>query len=209
MAIIYTQTKLDIECCRTPVVAGRIVAQPAKYLTQELIDSGLRVPLKYAEAVDAVLYAEGDEIPEGKDIGDVKIPAIEAVDPPEGKSLGDIILPIKEEMPLGGLLWPEITEDEATEGFTVPAEQYMTHLNVEYTGVDDDTGISATVSERICLTPPDLAVEEDFVSFSEVTEAWVNSRVAKWYTDADVARNIAEQIEDKKADAVAVANPWE
>lgn len=181
MAIIYTQTKLDIECCPTAVVAGRIVAQPAKYLTQEIIDSGIRVPLKYTEE---------DELP-------------------AGKSVGDIIVPIKEEMPLGGLMWPEITEDEATEGFTVPAQQYMTHLNVEYTGVDDDTGFSATISDRIFLTPPELAVEEDFVSFSEVTEAWVNARVAKWYTDADVARNISEQIEDKKAEAIVVAKPWE
>ena len=128
---------------------------------------------------------------------------------PVGKSVGDIILPIKEEMPLGGLMWPEITEDEATEGFTVPAQQYMTHLNVEYTGTDGDTGISAIKSDRICLTPPDNAVEENFVAFADVTEEWVSARVAKWYTDADVARNISEQIDDKKAEAVAVANPWE
>jgi hypothetical protein len=32
------------------------------------------------EAVDAVLYADGDEIPEGKSVGDVKTPAIDAAD---------------------------------------------------------------------------------------------------------------------------------
>ena len=32
------------------------------------------------EAVDAVLYAEGDEIPEGKNVGDVKTPAVDAAE---------------------------------------------------------------------------------------------------------------------------------
>jgi len=38
------------------------------------------------EAADAVLYAEGDEIPEGKNIGDVKTPAVEAVEAVEAES---------------------------------------------------------------------------------------------------------------------------
>ena len=32
------------------------------------------------EAADAVLYEEGDDIPEGKEVGDVKVPAVEAVE---------------------------------------------------------------------------------------------------------------------------------
>ena len=32
------------------------------------------------EAADAVLYADGDELPEGKSVGDVKTPAVEAQD---------------------------------------------------------------------------------------------------------------------------------
>jgi|3_EtaG_2_1085321.scaffolds.fasta_scaffold70184_2 hypothetical protein len=32
------------------------------------------------EAADAVLYDEGDDIPEGKEVGDVKVPAVEAVE---------------------------------------------------------------------------------------------------------------------------------
>jgi len=39
------------------------------------------------EAVEEVLYVEGDEIPEGKNIGDVKTPAIEGVDAEVYKSL--------------------------------------------------------------------------------------------------------------------------
>ena len=38
------------------------------------------------EAADAVLYVEGDEIPEGKNIGDVKTPAVEAVEAVEAES---------------------------------------------------------------------------------------------------------------------------
>jgi hypothetical protein len=37
------------------------------------------------EAADAVLYVEGDEIPEGKNIGDVKTPAVEAVEAVEAE----------------------------------------------------------------------------------------------------------------------------
>jgi hypothetical protein len=38
------------------------------------------------EAADAVLYVEGDEIPEGENIGDVKTPAVEAVEAVEAAS---------------------------------------------------------------------------------------------------------------------------
>jgi hypothetical protein len=43
--------------------------------------------IEAVEAADAVLYVEGDEIPEGQNIGDVKTPAVEAVEEERFKSL--------------------------------------------------------------------------------------------------------------------------
>ena len=199
MAIIYTRSNLEILCHPEELVVGRREARDAILLTQEHIDDGFQPPLYYTDdddLPDAVLYTEGDAIPEGKDVGDVKIPA---------KKVGDY----KGLMEVGDELHPAITADEATEGFIVPAQQYMTFLNVEYTGTDSDTGLSASYGERVTLKQPDEIAEADFVRFADVTEEWVNARVAQWYSDVEVEQNISQQIEEKKALSVAVAKPWE
>ena len=112
-------------------------------------------------------------------------------------------------MEIGDELAPAISAEDATEGFVVPARQFMTHLNVEYTGTDDDTGVSASFEERVPLTHWDDIVEADFVAFSDVTEAWVNSRVATWVEEVKVEEIIARMIAEKNEEAVTVAKPWE
>ena len=112
-------------------------------------------------------------------------------------------------MDIGDELAPAISAEDATEGFIVPARQFMTHLVVEYTGTDDDTGVSASFQERVPLTHWDAIVEADFVAFADVTEAWVNSRVAKWVEEVKVEEIIARMIAEKNEEAVTVAKPWE
>ena len=112
-------------------------------------------------------------------------------------------------MEIGDELAPAISAEDATEGFTVPARQFMTHLVVEYTGTDDDTGVSASFEERVPLTHWDDIVEADFVAFSDVTEAWVNSRVATWVEEVKVEEIIAQMIAEKNEEAVTVEKPWE
>ena len=80
---------------------------------------------------------------------------------------------------------------------------------VEYTGTDDDTGVSASLEERVPLTHWDDIVEADFVAFSDVTEAWVNSRVATWVEEVKVEEIIARMVAEKNEEAVTVAKPWE
>ncbi len=112
-------------------------------------------------------------------------------------------------MEVGDELAPAISAEDATEGFAVPARQFMTHLVVEYTGTDDDTGVSASLEERVPLTHWDDIVEADFVAFSDVTEAWVNSRVATWVEEVKVEEIIARMVAEKNEEAVTVAKPWE
>ena len=54
----------------------------AENITEAEWTSGkeLRLTSEAVEAVDAVLYVDGDELPEGKSVGDVKTPAVDAVD---------------------------------------------------------------------------------------------------------------------------------
>ena len=199
MAITYTRSKLEILCHPEELVVGRIEARDAILLTKEHIDDGFQPPLYYTDdddLPDAVLYAEGNEIPEGKDVGDVKIPA---------KKVGDY----KGLMQEGDEMFPPIAADEATDGFIVPAQQYMTYLDVEYTGTDSDTGLSASYGERVTLKQSDEIDEADFMQFADVTEEWVDTRVAQWYSDADVERNISQQLGERKALSVAVAKPWD
>ena len=199
MTITYTRTKLEIECYPEELIVGRREARDAVLLTQEQIDNGIQPPAYYTnddELPDAVLYTADDEIPEGNDVGDVKIPA---------KQVGDY----KGPMEVGDELAPAISAEDATEGFTVPARQFMTHLNVEHTGTDSDTGVSASFEERVPLTHWDDIVEADFVAFSDVTEAWVDSRVAKWVEEVKVEEIVARMVAEKNEEAVTVAKPWE
>jgi hypothetical protein len=59
--------------------AGNVIAED---ITEAQWTSGKEPKLvsEAVEAVDAVLYVDGDEIPEGKSVGDVKIPAVEAAE---------------------------------------------------------------------------------------------------------------------------------
>ena len=59
--------------------SGEVIAED---VTEDQWTAGKERTIKTAaiEAADAVLYADGDELPEGKSIGDVKTPAIEAQD---------------------------------------------------------------------------------------------------------------------------------
>ena len=106
-------------------------------------------------------------------------------------------------------MFPAITPDEATEGFIVPAGQFMTHLDVEYTGTDDTTGNSATCEALIPLGYWDDIVEADFVPFSDVTEEWVQAKVTEWYNNFEVEVDISRKIEDLNRNPITVANPWE
>ena len=110
---------------------------------------------------------------------------------------------------IGDELAPAISAEDATEGFTVPAREFMTHLNVTYTGTDSDTGVSASWQERIPLTYWDDIVETEFVPFSEVTEEWINNRVAIWVAEVKVEEIITDLIADKNKEAVSVTKPWE
>ena len=186
MTITYTQTKLDIQCYPEALVVGKREARDAILWTQEHADdTNFEYPPFYAEAV---LYVEGDEIPEGKSVGDVRIPAV------DGPKVGDE-------------MHPAIAE--TTEGFTVDAGQFMTHLIVEYTGTDDATGISATCEGTIPLGHWDDIVESDFVAFADVTEEWVQAKVTEWYNNFEVEVDLTAKINDLNSGPLTVAKPWE
>ena len=190
MAITYTQTRLKIKCYPDELVVGKREARDAILWTQEYFDE---LPEVESESIPAVLYGEGDDIPDGKQVGDIKTDAVELRN---GYRLGDV-------------MFPAITPDEATEGFIVPAGQFMTHLDVEYTGTDDTTGNSATCEALVPLGYWDDIVEADFVPFSDVTEEWVQAKVTEWYNNFEVEVDISRKIEDLNRNPITVANPWE
>jgi len=109
---------------------------------------------------------------------------------------------------VGDEMFPAITADEATVGFTVPAGQFITHIDVEYTGVDDATGVSATCEAQIPLGYPDDIVEADFVAFADVTEEWVQAKVAEWYDNFEVEVDLSRKINDLNNGPLTVAKPW-
>ena len=186
MAITISQTKLEIQCNPEDLVVGRREARDAILWTQDHADdTNFEYPPFY---VEAVLYVEGDEIPEGSSVGDVKIPAVDGVK-------------------VGDEMFPAITE--ATEGFAVPAGQFMTHLDVEYTGTDDTTGVSATCEARIPLGHWDDIVEADFVAFADVTEEWVQAKVTEWYNNFEVEVDLSAKINELNRGPTTVANPWD
>lgn len=185
MTITYTQTKLEIQCHPNDLIVGKRDAREAILWTQEQKDDKDRIgPPFYAEAV---LYVEDDYIPEGSSVGDVKTAATTGVR-------------------VGDEMYPAIAE--TTAGFTVPAGQFMTHINVEYTGVDDVTGRSATCEGNIPLTYWDDMVEADYVAFSDVTEEWVQARVAVWYAEFEVEVDISTKLTFLSAEPMSVAKPW-
>jgi hypothetical protein len=185
MTITYTQTKLEIQCYPEDLVVGKRDARDAILWSQEHKDDEDYIGPPFY--VEAVLYVEGDDIPEGSSVGDVKTPAVEGIR-------------------VGDQMYPAITE--TTAGFTVPAGQFMTHLDVEYTGVDDATGKTATCEAKIPLGYPDDIVEADFTAFADVTEAWVQAKVAVWYADFEVEVDISVKINDQNSGPLSVANPW-
>ena len=190
MSITYTQTRLNIMCYPDELIVGKREARDAVIYTQEFFDD---IPEVESVSIPAVLYGEGDELPDGKEVGDIKTEAIEFRN---GHKLGDV-------------MFPAITADEATAGFTVPAGQFLTHIDVEYTGVDDATGVSATCEAQIPLGYWDDIVEADFTSFADVTEEWVQSKVAEWYANFEVEVDISTKLADLNAGPMAVANPWD
>jgi len=109
---------------------------------------------------------------------------------------------------VGDEMFPAITAGEATVGFTVPAGQFLTHLDVEYTGVDDATSETATCEGKIALGYPDDIVEADFIAFADVTEAWVQAKVAEWYANFEVEVDISVKIAALNAGPMSVASPW-
>jgi len=186
MTITYTQTKLEIQCYPEDLVVGKREARDAILWTQaHADDTNFDYPPFY---VEAVLYVEGDELPDGKSVGDVKTPAV------DGPKVGDE-------------MHPAITE--TTAGFSVPAGQFMTHINVEYTGTDDATGKSATCEAQIPLGYWDDIVEADYIAFADVTEEWVQAKVAEWYAHFEVEVDISTKIAALSAGPMAVANPWD
>jgi|21_taG_2_1085346.scaffolds.fasta_scaffold17083_2 hypothetical protein len=189
MSITYTQTRLEIKCYPDDLIVGKREARDAILWTQGYFDD---LPEVESESIPAVLYGEDDDIPDGKQVGDIKI---EAVEIRNGHRLGDE-------------MFPAITADEATAGFTVPAGQFMTHLDVEYTGTDDTTGNSATCETLIPLGYWDDIVEADFVAFADVTEAWVQAKVSEWYNNFEVEVDISRKIKGLNSDPVTVAKPW-
>ena len=118
----------------------------------------------------------------------------------------DFLIP--DDVAVGDEMFPAITAGEATVGFTVPAGQFLTHLDVEYMGVHDATGETATCEAKIPLGSPDDIVEADFTAFADVTEAWVQAKVAVWYADFEVEVDISVKINDQNSGPLAVANPW-
>jgi|21_taG_2_1085346.scaffolds.fasta_scaffold02852_1 hypothetical protein len=64
-----------------------LVAQEVEAVIPDIVWDKSIHDVEGVEAADAVLYVEGDEIPEGQNIGDVKTPAVEAVEAESYKSL--------------------------------------------------------------------------------------------------------------------------
>jgi len=190
MGITYTQTRLKVMCYPDEIIVGKREARDAVLYTQEFFDES---PDVVTQSAPEVLYEEGDELPEGKSVGDIKT---EAVDNWNGHKIGDV-------------MFPAITADEATAGFTVPAGQFMTHIDVEYTGVDDATGKTATCEAKIPLGYWDDIVEADFTAFADVTEEWVQANVSEWYNNFEVEVDLSAKIMDLNSGPLTVANPWD
>lgn len=110
---------------------------------------------------------------------------------------------------VGDVMFSAITADEATAGLTVAAGQFMTHIDVEYTGTDNATGETATCETKIPLTHWDDIVEADFTAFADVTEAWVQAKVLEWYNNFEVEVDIPRKIFELNSGPLSVANPWD
>ncbi len=123
---------------------------------------GIEYVTEPVEAVDAVLYTDKDILPDGKEVGDVMIPAVEAVEAVyvEGKSPEDV------GKPDGGVALRKnyagigYTYDEDRDAF-IPPKFYDSWV------LDEDSCLwEAPVAK------PDIIDEEDY-SWDEDNQEWV------------------------------------
>ncbi len=121
---------------------------------------GIEYATEPVEAVDAVLYTDKDMIPEGKEVGDVMIPAVEAVEAVyvEGKSPEDV------GKPDGGVA---LRKNYAGIGYTYDEDKDAFYTPKPYA--------SWTLNEDSCQWEAPVAYPDDDKDYSwdEDSQAWV------------------------------------
>ncbi len=122
--------------------------------------SGIEYVTEPVEAVDAVLYTDKDILPDGKEVGDVMIPAVEAVEAVyvEGKSPEDV------GKPDGGVA---LRKNYAGIGYTYDEDKDAFYTPKPYA--------SWTLNEDSCQWEAPVASPDDdkYYSWDEDSLAWV------------------------------------